>query len=128
MNEVVIGVGSNIDSEMHIEKARLLLNDAFGILKETALLTTKPVGFTEQPDFKNGAFFVRTDLEVTLFKTVLMDIEVKVGRTPRSQKFGPREIDLDILVWNKKVVDKDVFTRDFLRTSILEVYPDFVFE
>ena len=54
-------------------------------------------------------------------------IEVEVGRVKTPNKQGPREIDLDIIIWNSTVVDNDVFERQFLRESVLELLPGFEF-
>jgi 7,8-dihydro-6-hydroxymethylpterin-pyrophosphokinase len=42
-------------------------------------------------------------------------------------KNGPRCIDLDIVVWNRKVIDRDFYDRDFLQTVVLELMPDLRF-
>jgi len=47
-----------------------------------------------------------------------------MGRDRSLPKFGPRTIDLDILIWNKKVVDEDYYKRDFLRKGVEEIIPD----
>ena len=57
----------------------------------------------------------------------LKKIEVDMGRIKTSNKQGPREIDLDIIIWNNRVVDNDVYERKFLQNSILELLPGFVF-
>jgi 2-amino-4-hydroxy-6-hydroxymethyldihydropteridine diphosphokinase len=51
----------------------------------------------------------------------LKQLEDKMGRDRREMKSGPRNIDLDILIWNNKVVDPDYFTREFLRDSAAEL-------
>jgi len=44
-----------------------------------------------------------------------------MGRDRSQKKFGPRNIDLDILIWNNVVVDQDYYTRSFLRNSAAEL-------
>jgi len=44
-----------------------------------------------------------------------------MGRDRSQEKFGPRNIDLDILIWNNAIVDPDYYTRDFLRNSAAEL-------
>ena len=48
-------------------------------------------------------------------------IEDKMGRDRTAPKFGPRNIDLDIVVWNGEIVDDDYYTRDFLQKSVREI-------
>ena len=50
-----------------------------------------------------------------------------MGRIKTSNKQGPRIIDLDIVIWNNKIMDDDVYQRGFLKNSILELIPDFNF-
>lgn len=126
-NEVVIGVGSNLDPDYHVGLARDVIQHRFEVVGESSFLRTEPVGFLDQPHFLNGAFLIRTELDSDSLKKVLVVLEKEIGRQPRNQKFGPREIDLDILVWNRIVVDADVYTRDFLKQSIEELYPGFEF-
>ncbi|HKI88902.1 MAG TPA: 2-amino-4-hydroxy-6-hydroxymethyldihydropteridine diphosphokinase, partial [Draconibacterium sp.] len=51
----------------------------------------------------------------------LKKIEDELGRDRTVPKFGPRTIDLDIVVWNGKIVDKDYYTRDFLQKNVQEI-------
>jgi len=48
-------------------------------------------------------------------------LEDQMGRDRSQEKFGPRNIDLDILIWNNAIVDPDYYTRDFLRNSAAEL-------
>jgi 2-amino-4-hydroxy-6-hydroxymethyldihydropteridine diphosphokinase len=48
-------------------------------------------------------------------------LEDWMGRDRSQKKFGPRNIDLDILIWNDAIVDPDYYTRDFLRKSAAEL-------
>lgn len=121
MNEVVIGIGSNIDAEFNIEKALEILGILVRIEKVSSFIKTKPVGITDQPDFTNGAVRVKTDYGAKELKKKLKGIEDQLGRDRSAAKFGPRCIDLDIIVWNGEIVDRDYYTRDFLRQNVSEV-------
>ena len=121
MNEVVIGIGSNIDAEFNIEKALEILDILVRIEKVSSFIKTKPVGITDQPDFTNGAVRVKTDYGAKELKKKLKGIEDQLGRDRSAAKFGPRCIDLDIIVWNGEIVDRDYYTRDFLRQNVSEV-------
>ena len=80
--------------------------------------------YSRQPDFYNGALLMETELEQQSLKMELKRIEDILGRDRSLPKFGPRTIDLDILIWNKKVVDEDYYERDFLRKGVEEIIPD----
>ena len=123
-HEVVIGLGSNIDPEANLEQAVLELKSRFKVSKRSQWTRTKPIGIQDQPDFYNGALLMETELEQQSLKKELKQIEDILGRDRSLPKFGPRTIDLDILIWNKKVVDEDYYERDFLRKGVEEVIPD----
>ena len=123
-HEVVIGLGSNIDPEANLEQAVLELKSRFKVSKRSQWTRTKPIGIQDQPDFYNGALLMETELEQQSLKKELKRIEDILGRDRSLPKFGPRTIDLDILIWNKKVVDEDYYERDFLRSGVEEIIPD----
>ena len=123
-HEVVIGLGSNIDPEANLEQAVQELESRFKVSKRSRWTRTKPIGIQDQPDFYNGALLMETELEQQSLKKELKRIEDILGRDRSLPKFGPRTIDLDILIWNKKVVDEDYYERDFLRKGVEEIIPD----
>ena len=123
-HEVVIGLGSNIDPEANLEQAVLELKSRFKVSKRSQWTRTKPIGIQDQPDFYNGALLMETELEQQSLKMELKRIEDILGRDRSLPKFGPRTIDLDILIWNKNVVDEDYYERDFLRKGVEEIIPD----
>jgi 2-amino-4-hydroxy-6-hydroxymethyldihydropteridine diphosphokinase len=123
-HEVVIGLGSNIDPEANLEQAVQELKSRFKVSKRSQWTRTKPIGIQDQPDFYNGALLLETELEQQSLKKELKRIEDLLGRDRSLPKFGPRTIDLDILIWNKKVVDEDYYERDFLRKGVEEIIPD----
>ena len=124
IHNVVIGVGSNIEPQKNISRAKILLAKNFRIMRKSRFIKTTPVGKPKQPSFRNGAIFIKTDLTPTQLKNALKKIEAQLGRTPTSNRFSPRTIDLDIIVWDGKIVDKDFYHRDYLKKSILEIIPD----
>ena len=121
MNTVIVGIGSNLDAESNIPKMLKILETKVDVLKVSTLLKTKPIGITDQPDFTNGAVKIETDLKLEKLNEVLKGIEDQLGRDRTVPKFGPRCIDLDIAVWNGKIVDEDYYTRDFLQKSVDEI-------
>ena len=123
-HEVVIGLGSNIDPEANLEQAVQELKSRFKVSKRSQWTRTKPIGIPDQPDFYNGALLMETELEQQSLKKELKRIEDLLGRDRSLPKFGPRTIDLDILIWNKKVIDEDYYERDFLRKGVEEIIPD----
>jgi 2-amino-4-hydroxy-6-hydroxymethyldihydropteridine diphosphokinase len=121
MNIVIIGVGSNIRPDLHIPQAREILSREHHLIKVSTFATTAPVGFADQPDFVNGAFLVETGLDRPAFEAYLKDLEDRLGRVRTGNKYGPRTIDLDIIVWNGEVVNDDYYSREFVRKAADEV-------
>ena len=124
MNQAIIAVGSNIDPDTNIAKAREILARDFEVVAETDFVSTKPVGYTQQPDFLNGAVLVRTDLKLEPLRQHLKRIEDTLGRRRSVLTFGPRTVDLDIVVWNGKLLDPDFYEREYLKKAVLELAPD----
>lgn len=124
MNTGIIVLGSNIDPQKNIHLARRLIAERFLVLSESSFRTTKPVGSMDQPDFINGSLFIQTEWELELFRSDLKAIEFRMGRRKNpSQNYGPRTIDIDIIVWNDQVVNMDFYERGFVRDFVFEVAP-----
>ncbi len=121
MNNAVIGLGSNIDAAANMNRSVELLKEQFSVLKVSQWMQTQPIGITDQPIFFNGALMLETTLELKALNSKLKDIEDQMGRNRSRPKFGPREIDLDVILWNGEVVDEDYYTRDFLQVLVKKV-------
>ncbi len=124
MNRAVIGVGSNIEPQRNVPRALEMVTGRHRIVAESPLVETSPIGFRHQPDFTNGAWLVATPMGRERLNADLKDIERRLGREHGENRYGPRTIDLDIVVWNGKVIDPDLYTRDYLRAAVLAVLPD----
>jgi 2-amino-4-hydroxy-6-hydroxymethyldihydropteridine diphosphokinase len=97
-----VGVGANLGNrEETIARALELLGwrDGVEVVAVSRLRETDPVGFTDQPRFVNGAVAVETDLEPRQLLDTLLAVERELGRTREGPRFGPRTIDLDLLVF-----------------------------
>jgi 2-amino-4-hydroxy-6-hydroxymethyldihydropteridine diphosphokinase len=121
MNDVIIGIGSNIDPELNILKMLEYLAVDVKVVEVSAMVITKPIGLLNQPDYTNGAVRILTKMGHDEFDVYLKKLEDQMGRDRTSPKFGPRTIDLDIMIWNDEIVDPDYYTREFLRNSAKEL-------
>ena len=121
MNTVAIGVGSNIDPNENISKAKRYISKDHALIGSSRFVITKPVGYEEQDDFMNGAFLVKTYLDKEDFITYLKALENKLGRIRTHNKNGPRTIDLDVVIWNNKIIDQDCYEREFLKNCLNEL-------
>lgn len=123
MNDAVIALGSNINPRKNTETALRAIAEAFTLIKKSQFIFTEPIGYKNQPDFLNGSVLVQTELGETEINDELKQIENKLGRKRNGLRYGPRTIDLDLVLFNGRVMDEDVFERDFLKRSIQELLP-----
>ena len=121
MNDCIIGIGSNIEADTNIPEMLRLLANEVKIVQVSQMTQTKPIGIEEQSDYTNGAVRILTEMDMQMLTVFLKKLEDQMGRDRTAEKFGPRNIDLDILVWNNEIVDQDYYTRDFLRNSAAEL-------
>ena len=124
MNRAIIGLGSNIDPNQNIREAKETLAQKFRLLAESCFTFTKPIGKIHQPDFINGTVLIETELSIGQLKKMLKTIESDLGRKETGNRDGPRTIDLDIVVWNKSIMDQNFYERNYLKQSVLELTPD----
>jgi 2-amino-4-hydroxy-6-hydroxymethyldihydropteridine diphosphokinase len=110
MAKTYVGIGSNLgDREGVIRAALDLLRDEEGVevLAVSTLRETDPVGYLDQPRFLNGAAAVETSLTPRELLGRLLEIEGRLGRLRgEGPRFGPRTIDLDLLVYGDETVDE----------------------
>ena len=106
---VYLGLGANLgDREPTIRTAleRLGAHEQIDVRRVSRLRETEPVGYEDQPRFLNGVARIQTSLEPRELLTVLLELERDLGRTRDGPRFGPRTIDLDILLYDDRVVDE----------------------
>ena len=131
--KVYLGIGSNIgDRKAYIEQALKRLGDREGIrrVRCSKLLYTKPYGGVKQEDFLNGALLLETLLTPQELLEQLHRIEQHAHRE-RTVRWGPRTLDLDILIYDDVVMDteeltlphKDMLNRDFVMKPLAQVAP-----
>jgi 2-amino-4-hydroxy-6-hydroxymethyldihydropteridine diphosphokinase len=102
-----LGAGSNLGSrEEWLSQAIRLLGEHPGIRVEacSAVYETDPVGYVEQPAFLNMAVRIGTLLPPHELLAVMLRIELELGRT-REIRFGPRTLDLDLLLYGDREMD-----------------------
>ena len=100
-----VAVGSNIESERNILAALAALQDTVRIVASSMFYRTEPIGRTDQPRFINGVWWIETSLApLELRQQVLRPTEARLGRLRTRDRFGPRTIDLDLILYNDVVV------------------------
>ena len=102
-----LGLGSNVGDRMaNLERALELLSVTEGmrVIERSSIYETEPWGLTEQPWFLNAAVEVQTSLEPGVLLAVVKVIENEMGRAT-TVRYGPRNIDVDILLYGNLVID-----------------------
>jgi 2-amino-4-hydroxy-6-hydroxymethyldihydropteridine diphosphokinase len=133
---VYLGFGSNLgDRKKHILTAMGLLHrtDGVSIVTHSSLFETEPEGETDQPMFLNAAAEVETELSPRELLELIRKVEKRIGRTP-TYRWGPREIDIDILLYDDLVIDEEGLTvphprmheRAFVLAPLFEIAPNAV--
>jgi len=136
MANAFVGIGSNLgDREATLRRAVELLvaEEGIEVVAVSELRETEPVGPVEQGPFLNGAVCVATELPPRELLERLLAIEQRLGRV-RKERFGPRTIDLDLLVYGEHVIDEPGLTiphprlneRRFALDPLAELAPDLV--
>lgn len=133
MNDVFLGVGSNVGDRIHflvsaVRKLKALPSTK--LLKFSSVYETEPVGIKEQNDFLNAALWIQTSLNVTEFHAHTKTIEKEIGRQ-KSMRWGPREIDIDILLFadliiaepNLNIPHREMIDRKFVLRPLAEIAP-----
>ena len=123
-------LGSNLgDRDGYLARARAALAQAaIRVTRESRVAETAPVGVIDQPAFLNQVLEVETTLEPRTLLQRVKGIELELGRQSR-ERWGPREIDIDILRYDNRTVDEpglriphaELKNRPFLQDLLAEI-------
>jgi len=131
---VFVGLGSNVGDRLrHIERAIEILADSpeVELVARSRIYETEPWGLTEQPRFLNAVIELRTGLPPAPLLQTLKEVEGSLGRRPRG-RWGPREIDLDLLLYGDRVIQEGelrvphprLHERAFVLVPLAELAPE----
>ncbi|TWT06239.1 2-amino-4-hydroxy-6-hydroxymethyldihydropteridine diphosphokinase [Planomicrobium sp. CPCC 101079] len=134
MNDSYLSLGSNMGDRLGMLKqaVRLLMeHHAIEVAGISSLYETEPVGFTEQPPFLNMVVRIKTDLPALTLLGICQEIERRLDRK-RIIHWGPRTIDLDILLYNQENMETEqlviphprMHERAFVLIPLLELNPE----
>ena len=138
MSDVLLSLGSNIgDSRANITEAVKRLNDEPGISVKalSPLYRTAPVGPVAQDDFVNGAVRVETALAPEVLMQRCLTIEAAMGRDRKNAvRWGPRIIDIDIILYDDLTVSSETITlphprfreRAFVLVPMADIAPSWI--
>ncbi len=139
MTIACVGLGSNLgDRRAHLALAELRLRAAAGVaaVRMSEAIETEPVGPVAQGRFLNAAAAIDTTLDARALLALLRSIEAEAGRsdTVNRVRWGPRELDLDILLFGDQVIDEPglsvphprMHERAFVLEPLAQIAPDTV--
>jgi 2-amino-4-hydroxy-6-hydroxymethyldihydropteridine diphosphokinase len=108
VKQAYVGLGANLGPrEQTLRRAVELVDaaDDVDVLAVSELRETEPVGMVDQPRFLNGAVLVDTTLSPGALLDLLLEVERSLGRV-RGERWGPRLVDLDLLLYGDEVIDE----------------------
>jgi 2-amino-4-hydroxy-6-hydroxymethyldihydropteridine diphosphokinase len=110
MTRAYVGLGANLGDREGTIRAALAALDArpdVAVVAVSTLRETDPVGYVDQPRFLNGAAALETELSARELLDALLEVERELGRVRgEGPRFGPRPIDLDLLLHGDAVLDE----------------------
>lgn len=135
-HRVYLSLGSNIGNKRKnlleaIRKIGELENTE--VVKSSTILETEPFGYLEQDNFLNACLEVKTLMTAQEFLKEILQIELDMGRV-REIKWGPRIIDIDILFYDKEIIEEDnlavphpwICEREFVLDPLFEIAPNYI--
>lgn len=138
MTLVYIALGSNLASPLEQVNAAV---KALGEIPETRLVAvssfyrTPPLGPQDQPDYLNAAVALETTLAPEVLLSHTQRIELQQGRVRKAERWGPRTLDLDIMLFGQAIIHTDnltvphydMYNRGFMLWPLYEIAPSLTF-
>ena len=123
-NNVILLLGSNINPEENILRALELLGQQAKLTGQSRIWETEAVG-SNGPNFLNIAIRIQTPLNSQEIKFGLIDnIESELKRVRTTDKYAPRTMDIDIILFNGQVVDENLWNKAFIAIPVAEMEPN----
>lgn len=136
---VYIGLGSNlIRPKEQLQQALKTLESHTQIVlvASSHFYSSSPMGPSDQPDYVNAVCKIKTSLQPQALLATLQKIEEQQGRKREGERWGPRTLDLDILLYNDLTLDTEKLTlphpgmkqREFVLVPLFEISPDLIMQ
>lgn len=134
MNQSYLSLGSNMGDRFDMLRqavSQLADHPAITVIRISSLYETDPVGFTDQEPFLNMVVQLETELEALALLDFCQEVEQNLNRK-RLVRWGPRTIDLDILLYNQEELETErliiphprMHERAFVLVPLLEINPN----
>ncbi len=124
MNKVVcIELGGNIQPQSYLPRAAQELRARFTVLKYSQVWETPPVGCEGCENFLNAALLIETSLDPSELKATFRQIEAQLDRVRTADKYAPRTIDIDTLIYDGDIVESEIWEYAHLAVPVAELMP-----
>jgi len=125
VHQAYLSLGSNIQPENNLPRALDLLDESGNILRVSSAWESNAVG-PVGPNYLNACILFGTPLLLPELKEkVIHPIEAKLGRKRSNDKYAPRTIDIDIIIFDDQSCNKKFWTQAFVVVPLAEIYPGF---
>ncbi len=136
MNNVYIALGSNLNQpilQLTTALDYLQQQPSIQLIAVSPLYSSKPLGPQDQPDYVNAVAQIQTSLEPLALLDLLQAVEQQQGRV-RLRRWGERTLDLDILLFNREIIDtkrltvphKEMKNREFVLIPLFDIAPQLI--
>jgi len=125
VHQVYLSLGSNIEPVQNLPKALDLLRQQGEVLKISNAWESEAVG-SDGPNFLNACVLFRTPLlQEELKEKVIHPIESTLGRKRTADKYAPRTIDIDIVLFDDQLLNDKFWKQAFVVLPLAEIYPEY---
>ncbi len=134
-NFAYLSLGSNIKPEKNLKTAVMLFSRFGRVLRVSTVWETRPIDRNDQPPYMNAALLLETGLSATELRLqAIAQIETELGRVRTEDKFASRTIDIDIMLFNRDILDighrhipdPEIMDRPFVAVTLSEINPEYV--
>lgn len=134
---VYIGLGANLNDP--VQQLRSALSAISRIpnsqlIRYSSFYSSQPLGPSEQPEYVNAVAALNTSLAPEELLKTLQKIELEQGRTRKAERWGPRTLDLDIILFGQRIINSELLTvphyhfhlREFVLYPLYQIAPQLV--
>ncbi|CRK85941.1 2-amino-4-hydroxy-6-hydroxymethyldihydropteridinepyrophosphokinase [Candidatus Providencia siddallii] len=138
MEHVYIAIGSNLGKPLKQAKNAIIALNTIPtskVINVSSTYRTKPLGIQNQSDFLNMVILLETNLKPEILLNYIQKIEFNFGRIRKNERWGPRVLDIDIMLLGNKTINTPrliiphygLKKREFMLYPLSEIAPDLVF-
>ena len=125
LHQAYLNIGSNIEPEQHLREAIRMLRE-HGQVKAVSNAWQSHAFGSDGPDFLNACVLLLTRLEASELKEkIIRSIEAKLGRVRGLDKYAPRTIDIDIILFDDEPFSGEFWSNAFVVVPLADLLPDF---